>query len=815
MKISRSTLPLILSFILLTSYSGYAQMMDLSRAEIFPLETQDPLVSKSVSVLAEEIAKRSNIHLPIRHQWTGSDVPLIIVGLESDAHDLPQRYQSMIAEIPAVSAEGYKIVVSRQKNAVIVTGADPRGVLYGVGKLLRSLEIRKDKLLISERFQASSSPAFPIRGHQLGYRPKTNSYDAWTVAQFDTYIRDLAIFGANSIEIMPPRTDDDFTNDHMKLSAHEMMVEQSKICDSYGMDVWMWYPNLGSDYSHPDSVSSELAERAEVFKALPRLDALFVPGGDPGDLEPEVLFAFLQKVAELLHQYHPNARIWVSPQVFRPTKAWFDAFYTHINREYDWLGGVVFGPWVKTPIEEIRNRVNPNIPIRRYPDITHSLSSQYPIPRWDLAYAITLGRECINPRPVDQKNIHNTFDHLAQGSISYSEGTNDDVNKFIWSDQDWNPETSVMETLRDYVRYFIGPDFTEEIAQGMMALEDNIQGPLLVNDGVLRTLQQWQSIEKMAPKAVLANYRFQMGLIRAYFDAYQYRRLVYETELEKQARDVLSTVKMGASIQTLQEAEEMLMRARKYPVASEWRERCIALADSLYRSIGAQLTSGKHGAAAGRGNFIDNIDLPLNEAAWLIDRFADIRQMRNETDRMTEIEQLLHRTDPGPGGYYDNFGSHRSWAKVKSQVNEKDDPGSLVSPRVSFGIGLQGEEWVHEVTAQGFDGQSSPMAWMNQVTALFDQPLNIAYDHLDPQSMYIIRVAYTGRFRSRMKMEADDILIHDFIETGIQPIYEFRVPKEALSDGKVTFKWTCGEGERGAQVSEIWLMKERGDVDLE
>jgi len=66
-----------------------------------------------------------------------------------------------------------------------------------------------------------------------------------------------------------------------------------------------------------------------------------------------------------------------------------------------------------------------------------------------------------------------------------------------------------------------------------------------------------------------------------------------------------------------------------------------------------------------------------------------------------------------------------------------------------------------------------------------------------------------------MKMEADDILIHDFIETGIQPIYEFRVPKEALSDGKVTFKWTCGEGERGAQVSEIWLMKERGDVDLE
>src|SRR5690606_37858562 len=223
----------------------------------------------------------------------------------------------------------------------------------------------------------------------------------------------------------------------------------------------------------------------------------------------------------------------------RPTQAWFDAFYTHINREYDWLGGVVFGPWVKTPIEEIRNIVNPNIPIRRYPDITHSLSSQYPIPNWDLAYAVTLGRECINPRPIDQKMIHNAFDQFAQGSLSYSEGTNDDVNKIVWSGQDWNPETPVIETLREYARYFISPDLTDEIAQGMMALEENIRGPLLINDGVERSLQQWQEMEKNAPAEVLRNFRFQMGLIRAYFDAYQYRRLIYETELEKKARDIL------------------------------------------------------------------------------------------------------------------------------------------------------------------------------------------------------------------------------------------------------------------------------------
>jgi hypothetical protein len=58
-----------------------------------------------------------------------------------------------------------------------------------------------------------------------------------------------------------------------------------------------------------------------------------------------------------------------------------------------------------------------------------------------------------------------------------------------------------------------------------------------------------------------------------------------------------------------------------------------------------------------------------------------------------------------------------------------------------------------------------------------------------------------------MKLVADDTLVHDFIQTGIQPIYEFQIPQEALMDGKVIFKWTCGEGERGSQVAEIWLMK--------
>ncbi len=198
---------------------------------------------------------------------------------------------------------------------------------------------------------------------------------------------------------------------------------------------------MGKDYEHPDSLKKEVAERHEIFRTVLRLDALFVPGGDPGDLEPDVLFKWLGTEAEILHQYHPKAKIWVSPQVFKPSKEWYSKFYSHVNKKYDWFGGIIYGPWIRTPLPEVKMLIDPTIPIRLYPDITHSISCQYPVPDWDIAYAMTLGRECINPRPEDENYIHNFYAPLASGSISYSEGTNDDVNKFVWTSQNWDPST--------------------------------------------------------------------------------------------------------------------------------------------------------------------------------------------------------------------------------------------------------------------------------------------------------------------------------------------------------------------------------------
>ena len=164
-----------------------------------------------------------------------------------------------------------------------------------------------------------------LRGHQLGYRPKTNSYDAWDVPMWEQYIRDLAIFGTNAIELIPPRSDDDADSPHFPLPPMEMMVEMSRIADEYGLDVWIWYPAMDRDYADPKPVEFALKEWGEVFSRLPRIDAVFVPGGDPGHTQPKHLMALLEKQTASLHKYHPKAQMWMSPQGF--TKAWMDEFY--------------------------------------------------------------------------------------------------------------------------------------------------------------------------------------------------------------------------------------------------------------------------------------------------------------------------------------------------------------------------------------------------------------------------------------------------------------------------------------------------------
>lgn len=787
--------------------------LDLTAASVVCSHEAAGPEAKAVEVLIEEIAKRTGIQLPLSHSIPEGGASSIVIGTKSVLGETLHMYSSDLMDLGQLQPEGYLIqVVSAD---VVVIGADPRGVLYGVGKFLRMSFLKERQVFFHSGAKVTSFPHYPIRGHQLGYRPKTNAYDAWTIEQYEQYIRELALFGSNSIEIMPPRTDDHPTSPLMKVNPLEMMIGLSGLIDSYGLDVWVWYPNMAEDYTDPETRRLELREREEIFSKLPRINAIFIPGSDPGGMDPDPLFDWCGEVSQLLSRYHPSAKVWIAPQVMKyESRPWLESFYHQVDREPDWLGGVVYGPHVDETLPDFRARIPSRYSIRRYEDITHNFHCQYPVENWDHAYALTLGRESYNPRPAAQKNIHNVFAPYAQGNISYSEGINDDVNKFVWCDQDWNPDRPVADTLRDYARFLIHSDYAEPIARGLMALEENWIGPLAVNDRVEITLAQWHQMEEEAPPQVLGNYRFQMGLLRAYYDAYVKRRLIYETELEYKAKDALRAAKQIGSEAALRQAEQILKRAVTEPVAEDFKKKCHELADELFRNIGSQLTVERHYAiSVGRGAFLDTIDFPLNDADYILSQCQRIGGMEKEEDRLRGIHQLLNRSNPGPGGYYDSFGSHTISGKVDPGWGWRNDPGYLRSPRIGQATYLLESKQRHKDALTGI-----PLAWIKHLNTMTETPITITYENLDPESNYTMKVTFIGDVFNKEEPRDtwasitlnDQYVLHDNVPVrqGSGNVIELPIPQEALASGRLKLTFKREKGFKRLNIAEIWIMRQ-------
>jgi hypothetical protein len=726
-----------------------ARALDLSLAVVrYPKEFSGPEL-KAIAMLTDEVEKRSGI------RWgVGPFEGAAVISVERGSGP----------------PEGYSIrTIGR---TVTVAGNDSRGVLFGVGRLLRALRMARGSIQLANGFAETSAPRYKLRGHQLGYRPKSNTYDAWSVPVFEQYIRDLAVFGTNAVELIPPRSDDAADSPHFPLPPMRMMIELSRLLDQYGLDVWIWYPAMDRDYSDPGTVESALREWGDVFRQLPRIDAVFVPGGDPGHTRPRYLMALLAKETEVLHRYHANAQMWVSPQSFN--REWMDEFLGILkNEQPNWLTGVVYGPQTRMSIADLRAAVPARYPIRHYPDITHNIQCQFPVPDWDPAYALTEGRESINPRPLEEARIFRLLQPYTIGFISYSEGSNDDVNKFVWSALGWDPDQDVAGILRQYGHYFIGDSLADRFAEGLLALERNWHGQLASNTGVDSTLEHFQAMERSAAPAVLRNWRFQQPLYRAYYDAYTRKRLLYETMLEDQAMRKLRGTRDTAA------TEAILNHAIDRPVAPAVHARIFELAEALFQSIGMQLSVSRYKAIAeDRGANLDTLDVPLNDRLWLAHRFAESRK------DPAEIDRILNWTDPGPGGFYDDLGD------LTRQPH-------LVSGETSLEYRPKWRK-----------------SWWTYAESLYENPLRMHYTGLDPGAQYRIRVVYAGDSLGRkIRLVAGGAIeVHPLIRKPqpVRPV-EFDIPRAATDKGTLDLAWYgepgLGGNGRGCEVSEVWLIK--------
>jgi hypothetical protein len=217
-------------------------------------------------------------------------------------------------------------------------------------------------------------------------------------------------------------------------------------------------------------------------------------------------------------------------------------------------------------------------------------------------------------------------------------------------------------------------------------------------------------------------------------------------------------------------------------VSQELKKEVFSYAEKLFQSIGAQTSVEKYQArSAERGAVLDFIDYPLNNRWWLEDEFNKIKAFDSEAEKLARLEFISTYEFPGEGSFYDNVSS----ADAKHVTSKTDDAIDFL--------------WENE-------GRSRKRL----STQLFQFTPALAYNGLDPNANYMIRVSGFGEALLRANGQ---LLEPTKYEKGFEEFKEFPLSKALIKDGELKLSFDKPDEEhlnwrKQSRVTDVWLIKQ-------
>lgn len=727
------------------------------------------ICEKAAGLFAEEIKLRTGKNPVIS---AGSKTPLVSFQL-CGGESLPNK-DSYLLEL-----EGTQLRISAWGL---------RGLVFGYSYFLRKTVYENGRITLIKDISGKYIPSMQVRGHHYGYCSMANSYEAWDYEQHSRYFRDMMFFGCNTNEQVSFRGLNQKRNRLMRYDTDEFLIEASRLADELDLDFSVWY------YNDNEEINAAVARRKKVFEQIPRLDAVFPPGGDPGDYPADEFVERCIAISKVLKEAHPNAEMWPSAQKPRIFPDWGEEFIECMEKLPPEIDGVITGPNRAFTLDELRRRLPVRYPIRLFPDLTHNVRCEYPVHfnRDDWHYALTtaLSRECINPRPTEFRTIHRLTRRYIIGSASYSEGVNDDINKMVWSDMDFFPDVSLYDTLLDYARVFFYGVPAEKAADGILGLEMNWQGDPAENPHIESTLNIWTGLLADYP-GLIENWRFVQCLFRAQCDALVRRRRCFELDLLASARFELNKQNICKAIEILSAGFD--------DAYNKLHDDIWAQADRLFHLIGLQLDVEHYCADSWeRGATLETIDLPVTDRLWLQNKLKQAEAMP-ERERTGFIERVLNRTKVDRDEFYFSLAEH----------------GFDV-----LGVPQQGEFYIdYQGDRPNVNNGHIPMAMLK----LYDHySFNCKLGGFTAGTDYKLKITYSSKKQPVIihhRIKANGTLIYDGPQYGgerderfdtelLAPGFEsaaYILPASVFINGCVDLEIT--EPIAGFMMSEFWIIK--------
>jgi len=419
-----------------------------------------PLVSRAIEILRDRVQLRCQADVVV-----AEPKPTLILsiagGLPSDAFRIDQV-----------------------RGAVRVAGGAPRGLLYGVGKLLRTS--RYDDGFVPSDWRGTSVPRGTLRGMYFASHFH-NWYQEAPEPQVIRYMEDITLWGVNAVKIAFPFINLQGWDDPQADKAIAMARRYARAARDLGLQFCIGANNTSfrgtpSDLrampvadplhrrgnsgnpvcpSNPDGHAYIMQNCRRLFEQLADvgLDVLMTwpydeggcgcdqcsPWGSNGHLR------LSRDLTELARDYFPNLKTILSTWMFdTPPEGEWQGLSDALGNDPTGVDYILADSHEDYPRYPLDVEVPGNLPLLNFPEI--SMWGNWP---W--------GGVGAHPLPTRLQRLWDQVKHTVEGGFPYSEGIYEDMNKAVVAQFYWDRDRSARETLREYIAYEFAPAVTEDV----------------------------------------------------------------------------------------------------------------------------------------------------------------------------------------------------------------------------------------------------------------------------------------------------------------------------------------------------------------
>lgn len=762
-------------------------------------------------------------------------------------------------------AEGFLLKMVNDQNLLLAAGVDQRGCLYAVGEILRQSYIRNGQLQIPDELEIRTAPAFEIRGTQVGQSGVAKTVAKvrdWTEAEKQRVILDYALAGANifSTDFGPQY---DFLRSYGLMTQGEFGANTAKGAIPKS---WEAQESIGRTgyvcLSEVEGKAYMLKLCDDYFKNRPAFDLVKFWGGDGGGCECDrckpyglTFIKTVEKMADIIHHYHPETRIYFTNQKF--DNADDQAIFAYLQETpRDWLWAWGYGPgsdatsWQPghrqthrmdlfdypgyAPYslypKEILHQLPPQQKLLYYNEMTHWKYAQHAFiqmypradrdgnlpPHWshdiyerrpDQFLTMVYNRLTFYACPRNYFRVFNDLMPFGIGDITHSSGHHDHFNQWMWQRLMWSPRRTLDEVVMEYCQTWFGHEAAPEMAKALMQLEDNLEEkpgePLPQKNGIQRYYDLVKRAGASMPGEIMEkDWLWRMHMQKAALDRYVQLSVTQQMELQLRIeqhmeaaihqREPLKAISEALGWFDLKESKEM----------TRLREEAFKLGEESNRIFGE------------RNDGMFNLQHDFIGLGWLKRQLERALKAKGNTRK----ELLMQITDyecKKSGGIYDNLGTANH------------------APHVVNGYPYDhGQPYVTQMLSEG----NRPSQRSMHFTQNEKQGVTLHYTDLDPKCKYKIRFTfvrpwyqerYAGRMnQTRQNIYANDYLLAKDVELPLQmsDFFTYDIPSKVIHDGELTIRLEkdpqVAVGERvaveqwrnsggwGTIASEVWLLKE-------